>query len=86
MDITIQVPDEIARQLGDTSNMPRQVLEAFAAAAYRAQKLSRYQVSQLLGLEYWQTEEFLTIHDAKRPYTLADLEIDRQSLAGLPEK
>ena len=51
MDITIQVPDEIARQLGDTSNMPRQVLEAFAAAAYRAQKLSRYQVSQLLGLE-----------------------------------
>jgi hypothetical protein len=86
MQVTVQVPDEIAKLLGDTTNMSRQLLEALAAEAYRSLKLSRHQVSTLLGLDYWQTEEFLTRHDAKRPYTLADLEVDRRSLEGLPEK
>ena len=49
--------------------------------AYRAHRLSRHQVGQLLRLDYWQTNDFLTQHEATRPYTLADLEIDRQSLA-----
>jgi hypothetical protein len=31
MEITIELPDEIARHLGDASKMPRQMLEAFAA-------------------------------------------------------
>lgn len=85
VEITVQLPEDIAKQLGEAANMRRVVLEAFAAEAYRLQKISRHQVSQLLGLDYWQTEEFLTKHDAKRPYTLADAEIDRQSPAKLPE-
>ena len=86
VEVTVQLPDDIAKHLGETSTMPRQMLEAFAAEAYRTLRLSRRQLSQLLGLDYWQTEDFLTHHDAKRPFTLADLEIDRQSLAGLPLK
>lgn len=86
MEVTIELPDDIARHLGEASEMPRQVLEAFAAEAYRAQKVSRHQLSQILGLEYWETEEFLTRHEARRPFTLADLQIDRQSLASLPQK
>ena len=86
MQVTVQLPDEFAEHLGEKTDMPRQLLEAFAAEGYRKHDLSRHQVSQLLGLDYWQTEEFLTQHEAKRPYTLADLEIDRRSLAGLPEK
>ena len=86
MEVTVQVPDEIAKHLGDTANMPRQLLESLAAEAYRSQKLSRHQVSKLLGLDYWQTEDFLTRNDAKRPYTLSDLEVDRQSLSGLGKK
>ena len=74
----------IARHLGEAGKMPRQMLEAFAAEAYRAQRLSRRQLSQLLALDYWQTEDLLTQHEAKRPFTLADLQIDRQSLASLP--
>ena len=85
VEITVQLPEDIAKQLGEAGNMPRVVPEAFAAEAYRLQKISRHQVSQLLGLDYWQTEEFLTKQDAKRPYTLADSEIDRQSPAKLPE-
>ena len=66
--------------------MPSQMLEAFAAEAYRLHRLSRHQLSRLLGLDYWQTEDFLTQYDAKRPCTLADLQIDRQSLAALPQR
>jgi hypothetical protein len=62
------------------------MLEAFAAEAYRTQKLSRHQLSQLLGLDYWETEQLLTQHEARRPFSLADLQIDRQSLASLPLK
>ena len=86
MQITVQLPDEIGERLGEPTDMPRQLLEAFAAERYRHHALSRHQVSQLLGLDYWQTEEFLSGHDAQRPYALADLEIDRRSLADLPRK
>ena len=86
MQVTVETPDDIARQLGDGGEMPRQLLEALAADAHRSHKLSRHQVSQLLDLDYWQTEEFLAGHDAKRTYTLADLQADRRSLAGLASK
>ncbi len=66
--------------------MPRHLLESLAAEAYRTGKLSRNEIGLLLGLDYWQTESFLSAHEAKRPYSLEDLEIDRQSLAELDQK
>jgi len=81
MNVTVQVPDDVSQLLGDPASLPRQLLEALAAQAYRTQQLSRAQVGRLLGLDYWATEQFLSDHDARRPYTLADLELDRQSPA-----
>ena len=86
MQITIEIPDALAPHLPSREAMSRELLEAYAADAYRMEKLSRHQVSELLGLDYWQTEDFLTARDAKRPYTLADLDVDRRSLATLPSK
>ncbi|HEX3797853.1 MAG TPA: UPF0175 family protein [Verrucomicrobiae bacterium] len=86
MEVTVELPDDIALTLGNVGEIPRKMLEAFAAEAYREQRLSRHQLSRLLGQDYWQTEEFLTRHEAKRPFTLADLQVDRDSLASLPEK
>ncbi len=86
MEVTVELRDDIAKHLGEASEMPRQMLEAFAAEAYRTQRLSRRQLRLLLGLDYWQTEAFLAQHEARRPYTLADLQNDRRSLASLPEK
>lgn len=86
MEVSVQLPDEIASRLGDTSEMPRHLLESLAAEAYRTGKLSRHEISHLLGLDYWQTENFLNSHEAKRPYSLEDLAIDRQSLGGLDKK
>ena len=37
----------------------------------------------LLGLDRWQTEEFLASRGAIRPYDLADLEVDRATLVAL---
>lgn len=86
MEVTVHLPDEIVEQFGNTANMPRQLLEAFAIENYRVEKLTRHQVSQLLGLDYWQTDEFLAKHKAKQPYTRADFEVDQVSLAKLQEK
>ena len=86
MQVTVQLPDNIAKLIGDTASIPKALLEALAAESYRTHKISRHQVSELLGLDYWKTEDFLHQNEAQRPYTLADLKVDRQSLAGLPEK
>jgi len=34
----------------------------------------------MLGLDYWQTEQFLADHKVPLNYTLADLEADRTTL------
>ena len=85
MEVIVELPDEIASHLGEPGKMPRQMLEAFAAEAYRDQRLSRRQLSQLLSLDYWQTDQFLTDHSARRPFALADLDLDRRTLASLAE-
>ncbi len=86
MEITVQLPDDVVKQLGDIDTMPRQLLEAFAIESYRSGSITRHQVSQLLGLDYWATDAFLDRHKAKQPYTLADLDVDRASLSKLDEK
>ncbi len=60
--------------------MPRRVLEAVALEGDRAAKLSRGQVSALLGLSFDQTEEFLSRHQAYLHYSLEDLDADRAIL------
>ena len=48
----------------DPAEIPGRLLEAFAMEGYRSQRLSHNQVGRLLGLDYWQTEDLLTRHDA----------------------
>jgi len=51
MEVTLHIPDEIAKRLsaagGDVS---RRALEAVALEGYREQTLTLYQVSEMLGL------------------------------------
>lgn len=82
----MQVPDDVAKLLGGVDRMPRQLLEAFAIQNYCSERLTRHQVSQLLGLDYWETDAFLAQHKAKQPYTVTDLEVDRSCLGKLDEK
>jgi hypothetical protein len=83
MQVTIDLPDELAQLLQRQGDLPRQLLEAYASDGYRTEKLTQYQVGQLLGLDRWKTEEFLANHNAQRPYTLADWSLDRRTLGRL---
>ena len=81
MNVAVELPEEIARQLqGAWDDVPRRVLEAIAVEGYRSGALTRGQVGRLLGLSYWQTESFLKERQAYLPYEEADLEQDRAAL------
>ncbi|MGE3311317.1 MAG: UPF0175 family protein [Limisphaerales bacterium] len=83
MEVTVQLPDELAALLPRGGSWSRELLESYVVEAHRQDKLSRYQVSQILGLDRWQTEDFLASRDAIRPYDLADLAVDRATLESL---
>lgn len=63
MEVTLHIPDDIAKRLsaagGDVS---RRALEAVALEGYRDQTLTLYQVSEMLGFSRVETEDFLGRH------------------------
>ena len=81
MQVTVKLPDEIARQWGETPEaVGRHVVEDAAIEGYRSGRLSHRQVGEMLGLDYWQTEAFLTERGVPVNYSAADLEADKAIL------
>jgi predicted HTH domain antitoxin len=79
--VSVEVPDLIAHSLrldGPQSN--RRALEMLALEGYRAGELSRGQVSEMLDMEFNETEKFLKDHGAFLQYTVDDLERDAANL------
>lgn len=78
MNVAVEIPDEVARQLAARSGeLSRAVLEAVAIEAYRSGTITPAQVQQMLGLRSrWETEVFLRRAEAYHDYTMADLERD----------
>ena len=82
MQVTVELPDQVARQWGETPDaVGRHVLEDVAIEGYRTGRLSHRQFGQMLGLDYWQTEAFLKERGVPLNYTAADLEADNAALA-----
>jgi predicted HTH domain antitoxin len=78
MQVTIEIPDDVAAQLKQQSgSISREMLEAFAVEGYRTEKLSRGQVSELLGPNFSETEEFLKQRAAYLHNDLHDMQDDR---------
>jgi predicted HTH domain antitoxin len=81
MRVTVEMPDQIARQWGESPDaVGRHVLEDAAIEGYRAGRLSQRQVGALLGFDYWQTEAFLQERGVPLNYSAADLEADNVML------
>lgn len=81
MNVTVELPDQVAHRWGDTpGEVARGVIEDASVEGYRAGRFSHRQVGELLGLDYWQTEEFLRARDVPLGYSAADLEADRLTL------
>jgi predicted HTH domain antitoxin len=81
MQVTVEMPDQVARQWGETPDaVSRHVMEDAAIEGYRAGRLSQRQVGQMLGLDYWQTETFLTVRGVPLSYSAAELQADKATL------
>ncbi len=81
MQVTVEMPDQIARQWGETPNaVGRHILEDAAIEGYRVGRLSHRQVGETLGFDYWQTERFLADRGVPLNYSSADLEADSATL------
>jgi hypothetical protein len=82
MQVTVELPDQVARQWGATpAAVGRHVMEDAAIEGYRAGRLSHRQVGQMLGLDYWGAETFLQQRGVPLNYSVAELEADRATLA-----
>ena len=81
MQVTVEMPDQVARQWGETPDVVgRHVMEDAAIEGYRAGRLSQRQVGSMLGLDYWQTEAFLKARAVPLNYSAADLAADSATL------
>jgi predicted HTH domain antitoxin len=77
MQFTVEMPDQVARQWGETPDaVGRRVLEDAAVEGYRAGRISQRQVGALLGFDYWQTEIFLSKRCVPVNYSAADIAAD----------
>ena len=82
MNVAIEIPESVSASLrSQWKDVPRRVLEAVAAEAYRSGALTLHQISELLGhRSRWETEAFLKRAQAYLHYTEGDLERDLAAL------
>jgi predicted HTH domain antitoxin len=79
MDVTLHIPDDVARRLAATGgDVSRRALEALALEGYRDQTLTLYQISEMLGQSRIETEDFLGQHHV--PLTvIEEADLDREA-------
>jgi hypothetical protein len=88
MEITLNIPDELARQVTPEGQDPARVaLEALALEGYRTELLSESAVRQMLGFQTrMEVHAFLKQHLVHLHYDSADLEQDRVTAQKAREK
>ena len=85
MTVTIELPADIEQALREQwQDLPRAVLEAVAIEGYRKAILSHRQVGELLGLDWWDVEKFLSEQRVER-YSAEALEQDLDTLKKLDQ-
>lgn len=80
MEVTIDVPEDIAARWQKQGDVPRGALEGVALEAYRQRIIGESRLQQWLGLETrFDVHDFLKAHGVPFNYSLDDLERDRQT-------
>jgi hypothetical protein len=85
MELTVQIPDELASRMsaygGDLS---RRALEALALEEFKSGRITKPELRQLLGFgTRYQLDGFLKAHGVYEDYTMEDFERDRDALKQL---
>ena len=85
MTITLEIPDELARQIIPEGLDPgRQALEDLAVAAYRAHRLTGAQLRRLLGIpSRYELDAFLKERGVSLEYSLDDFRREGEITAPL---
>src|SRR5579863_1699512 len=82
MNVTVQIPDDLAKRLiAAGRDLSRRALEALAAEEYKHDRLTKPELQRLLGIETsFQLDAFLKAHDVWIECTMEDAEWERKSL------
>jgi hypothetical protein len=81
MQVTVEMPDQVARQWGETPDTAgRHVMEDAVIEGYCAGRLTQRQVGAMLGLDYRQTETYLSERAVPVNHSAADLAADNATL------
>jgi hypothetical protein len=85
MDVTLQIPDDLARRLGASGDdLSRRALEGFALEEYKRGKITKAELRRLLGLETrYELDGFLKEHGVLIDYTIDDLRREVHTLERL---
>jgi hypothetical protein len=83
MEVTFQIPDELADSVTAAGDLPRRALEAFALEELRAGRITEPQLCEMLGLARIQIDGFLKSHGVFHDYTMADFERERAAMMRL---
>jgi len=84
MNVTVEFPDAIAHHLHlDGPQAGRRTLEMVALAGYQSGELTRGKVGELLGLSFYETEEFLKKNGAEIKLTMDEIERSSEALERL---
>ena len=86
MQITVDIPDELARELAQPGQDPaRAALEAMGLEAYRQRRITSYQLRTLLRIpSRYEFDGFLKEHQVET-YTSKDLEEDLATIRHFEE-
>jgi predicted HTH domain antitoxin len=77
MQITVELPDDLARQIIPAGSDPaRTVLEDLAVEAFRVHRLTEHQLATLLGMDRYALDGFLKQREVWLEYTIDDLHKD----------
>lgn len=75
MQFTVELPDDLARQMIPAGHDPaRTALEDMAVEAYRSHRLTEHQLAALLGMGRYDLDGFLKRREVWLEYTSAELQ------------
>ena len=86
MQITLELPDDIAQQLAQGQDLSRAALEALVAESCRMHRLSDHQAAQILGLSRYELDGFLKARGVFYDYTIEDLKRENEVAEKLWQK
>ena len=85
MDLTVQIPDDLARSLSASGgDLSRRALEALALEEFKSGHLTKPELRRLLGFgTRYRLDGFLKSHGVYEEYAMEDFDRDRDALKQL---